>query len=402
MGKVNITIPLALLIGFSLAMQVFPQIATQSKAGVEINKEPVLNVQLRAELVEISAAGTRSLGRSFGTTLGAGHEGGGSLTLEGVASISIQARLAQLQRDSLVLELTIAERETGTVLASRSLALANRQEAIVELATAVTGGSRIAVRFIPSIIVTEAVEDYPELLSEFGIENSMLIRNGKEVLTRISGHASMADLSGNALQFFEIDSPRTGNLYISYRPFPGASLCGYIEGKRMLFEWEGDTYEWLSLDNPILPREGRWAVYVGRVGSVSAEGFTAGFTVDRLKDLEEEVKAQQEQLYKATAGSAEPVYRAGGDVSEPTAIQQPKPPYTPEARANKVEGVILLQAVIGKDGIVRDVKILRGLGYGLDESAINTITKQWRFKPGIHNGQPVAVQAKIEITFRLY
>jgi TonB family protein len=382
-------------------MQVFPQIATQSKAGVEINKEPVLNVQLRAELVEISAAGTRSLGRSFGTTLSAGQEGGGNLTIEGVASIRIQARLAQLQRDSLVLELTIAERETGIVLASRSLALANRQEAIVELATAVTGGSRIAVRFIPSIIVTEAVEDYPELLSEFGIENSMLIRNGKEVLIRISGHASVADLSGDALQFFEIESPRTGNLYISYRPFPGASLCGYIEGRRMLFEWEGDTYEWLSLDNPILPREGRWAVYVGRVGSVSAEGFTAGFTVDRLKDLEE-VRARQEQLYKAAPGSGEPVYRVGSDVSEPEAIWQPRPPYTPEARANKVNGVILLQAVIGKDGIVRDVKILRGLGYGLDESAIDTITKQWRFKPGVHNGQPVAVQAKIEITFRLY
>jgi TonB family protein len=61
-----------------------------------------------------------------------------------------------------------------------------------------------------------------------------------------------------------------------------------------------------------------------------------------------------------------------------------------------------LQVVIGKDGIVRDVKIVRGLGYGLDESAIDTITKQWRFKPGTLNGQPVAVQANVEITFRLY
>jgi TonB family protein len=401
MSRASITVPLALFVSLSLVVWAFPQIPTQSRAGVEINKEPILNVQLQAELVEISAAGTRSLGRSFGTTLSADHEGGGNLTMEGVASIRIKARLAQVQRDSLVLELTVAERETGTVLASQSLALANRQEAIVELATAVTGGSRIAVRFIPSIIVKEAVEDYPEMLPEFGIENSMLIRNDKEVLIRISGHASVPDLSGNTLPFFEIMSPRTGDLCISYRPFPGASLCGYIEGKRMLFEWEGDTYEWFSMDTPILPREGRWAVYVGRVGSVSAEGFTAGFRVARLKDLEE-IRTQQEQLYKAAPGSGEPVYRIGSGVSEPEAILQPKPRYSPEARANKVEGIMLLQAVIDKDGTVRDAKILRGLGYGLDESAIDTMTKQWRFKPGTYNGQPVAVQVNIEITFRLY
>lgn len=399
MDRASITVPLALLIGFSLVTQVFPQTSTQSRAGVEINKEPVLNVQLKAELIEISAAGTQSLGSSFATALGAGQEGGGNLTIEEVASVRIQARLAQLQRDSLVLELTIAESQTGTVLASRSLSLANQQEAIVELATAVTGGSRIAVRFIPNIIVTEAVEDYPEVLPEFGIENSMLIRNGNEVLIRISGHASMADLSGNILQFFKIESRRTGKLYISYRPFPGASLCGYIEGKRMLFGWEGDTYEWLSLDNPILPREGRWAVYVGQLGPASKESI--GFTAAALKDLEE-VKARQEQLYRAAPGSGEPVYRIGSGVSEPETIWQPRPSFTPEARANKVEGTMLLQAVIGKDGIVRDAKILRGLGYGLDESAIDTITKQWRFKPGTYNGEPVAVQANFEITFRLF
>jgi len=350
-------------------------------------------------LIEISSAGIRSLGRSFATALGAGQEGGGSLTIEGVASIRIQACLAQLQRDSLVLELSIADSQTGTVLAFRSLSLGNRQAAVVELATAVTGSSRIAVRFIPGIIVTEAVQDYPEVLPEFGIENSMLIRNGNEVLIRISGHASMADLSGNALQFFEIDSRRTGKLYISYRPFPGASLCGYIEGKRMLFEWEGDTYEWLSLDNPILPREGRWAVYVGQLGPASKESI--GFTAAALKDLDE-IKARQEQLYKETTDSAEQVYPMGGDVFQPEPIQQPKPPYTPEARANKVEGTILLQAVVGKDGVLREVQILRGLGYGLDESAMKTIIQKWRFMPGTRNGQPVAVQIKIEITFRLY
>jgi len=51
---------------------------------------------------------------------------------------------------------------------------------------------------------------------------------------------------------------------------------------------------------------------------------------------------------------------------------------------------------------VDSFKVIRGLGYGLDESAINTIATKWRFKPGSLNGQPVDVQATIEVSFRLY
>ena len=47
-------------------------------------------------------------------------------------------------------------------------------------------------------------------------------------------------------------------------------------------------------------------------------------------------------------------------------------------------------------------RVIRGLGYGLDESAINTVATKWRFKPGSLNGRPVDVQANIEVTFRLY
>lgn len=96
----------------------------------------------------------------------------------------------------------------------------------------------------------------------------------------------------------------------------------------------------------------------------------------------------------------EPVYQSGGPVSNPVPIQQPRPAFTAEAKARKVSGSILLSIVIGKDGAVRDVKVLRGLGYGLDESAVDTVTKQWQFKPSTLNGQPVSVQATIEVTFR--
>jgi TonB family protein len=86
----------------------------------------------------------------------------------------------------------------------------------------------------------------------------------------------------------------------------------------------------------------------------------------------------------------------------PKCVYQPVPSYTQEAKDAKAEGIILLQAIIRKDGQVTDVKILQGLGYGLDESAINTIREKWRFEPGTLNGQPVDVMANIEVSFRLY
>jgi TonB family protein len=61
-----------------------------------------------------------------------------------------------------------------------------------------------------------------------------------------------------------------------------------------------------------------------------------------------------------------------------------------------------MQVVIRKDGQVANVRVLQGLGYGLDESAIETISRDWRFAPGTLEGGPVDVQANIEVSFRLY
>jgi len=96
------------------------------------------------------------------------------------------------------------------------------------------------------------------------------------------------------------------------------------------------------------------------------------------------------------------VYVVGNGMKPPRVIYQPMPSYTQEARDARVEGIILLQAIIRKDGNVTDLKVLRGLGHGLDERAIDAIAKKWQFEPGTLNGEPVSVQANIEISFRLY
>jgi protein TonB len=89
-------------------------------------------------------------------------------------------------------------------------------------------------------------------------------------------------------------------------------------------------------------------------------------------------------------------------VKPPKGLQQPAPPYTQAARDARIEGILLVSAVIQKDGSVGQFKVMRGLGYGLDESAIDTIAKRWKFQPGTLNGQPVKVSVVMEVSFRLY
>jgi TonB family protein len=101
-------------------------------------------------------------------------------------------------------------------------------------------------------------------------------------------------------------------------------------------------------------------------------------------------------------GSGVGPYVVGNGVKPPEVLFQPLPAYTEEARKARAEGIVLIQAIIRKDGTVDSFKVLRGLGYGLDESAINTIATKWRFKPGTYKGSPVDVQANIEVSFRLY
>ncbi len=96
------------------------------------------------------------------------------------------------------------------------------------------------------------------------------------------------------------------------------------------------------------------------------------------------------------------VYSVGDSVKPPQVLQQPKPSYTEEAREAKIEGIVMVSAVIQKNGSVGQIKILKGLGYGLDESVVNTLSRQWKFKPGTLNDEPVDVSVVMEVSFRLY
>lgn len=95
-------------------------------------------------------------------------------------------------------------------------------------------------------------------------------------------------------------------------------------------------------------------------------------------------------------------YRISEGVMPPTLLYNEEPPYTEEARRAKVQGLVVLEAVVRRDGSVGEVKVLKGLGYGLDESAVETVKKTWRFKPGMKDGSPADVIVVIKVFFELH
>ena len=97
------------------------------------------------------------------------------------------------------------------------------------------------------------------------------------------------------------------------------------------------------------------------------------------------------------------VFKVGGGVSAPRPIHQPLPKYSKEARKAKYQGVCVLWLVVGTDGKPRDndIRVVRTLGFGLDEEAIKAV-KKWTFEPARKDGQPVAVQVNVEVNFKLY
>jgi TonB family protein len=81
-------------------------------------------------------------------------------------------------------------------------------------------------------------------------------------------------------------------------------------------------------------------------------------------------------------------------------VYKPRPEYTDEARRLQIEGEVVLEVEFTADGLVRVLRVARGLGYGLDEMASRAV-QQIRFTPALRNGVPVTSRASVNIVFRL-
>ena len=93
------------------------------------------------------------------------------------------------------------------------------------------------------------------------------------------------------------------------------------------------------------------------------------------------------------------IVRVGGNIQAPQKISDVAPLYPAIARASHTEGVVILEAVIGEDGSVRDVRVLRSIPL-LDAAAVDAV-RQWRFTPTLLNGEPVPVVMTVTVAFKL-
>lgn len=88
-----------------------------------------------------------------------------------------------------------------------------------------------------------------------------------------------------------------------------------------------------------------------------------------------------------------------GDITAPRKVNAVPPKYTEVARKEKIRGVVVLQAVITKEGVVEEIEVLEGLPYGLTEAAIEAL-KQWTFEPATLDNEPVDVYYNLTFNFR--
>ncbi len=95
-------------------------------------------------------------------------------------------------------------------------------------------------------------------------------------------------------------------------------------------------------------------------------------------------------------------YRPGAGIELPRLLQEVKPNYTANAMRAKIQGTVVLDCVVGVDGVVTECEVVKSLDstFGLDENAVRA-ARQWRFTPGRRMGQPVPVLVTIELTFTL-
>lgn len=138
----------------------------------------------------------------------------------------------------------------------------------------------------------------------------------------------------------------------------------------------------------------------GAKGVVASTGFGNGIAVGSPGSNHGSVQQGSFGDETAVAG---PRVRQTAAVSNTTPVQilfKPKPIYTDEARAKKIEGDVLIQVVFTASGEVKVERVVQGLGYGLEDSA-ESAARQIRFRPAQQAGQPVDSTAIVHITFEL-
>lgn len=184
----------------------------------------------------------------------------------------------------------------------------------------------------------------------------------------------------------------------------------------------GIYVEKLNLSADTLRVEGRRAAPTNKDGQRRLVRFSKAQRIEihldqPLKSLDD-AEAVMGRVFLLTADTAEhawPEWRRADDNTPDSEIYHikkddvlpPRPTYTPEpefseeARHARFQGIVVMKVVVNKTGNIVRIKLEKALGKGLDENAMEEL-KSWRFEPATRNGQPVAVEMNIEVSFNLY
>jgi TonB family protein len=159
--------------------------------------------------------------------------------------------------------------------------------------------------------------------------------------------------------------------------------------------------------NPLRP----WRVYVeGPYEGVNALGGAVRDTAVRFEGYYEPppepvrvqpppAAVQVEQQDSAAEGGG--LRAIGGSVSAPVLLSAPEPEFSEEARTARVTGEVIVHLEVEEDGSVSNVYVVRSLGSGLDEKAVEAV-QQYKFKPALDSGKPVAVEMKVKVNFQSF
>ena len=128
--------------------------------------------------------------------------------------------------------------------------------------------------------------------------------------------------------------------------------------------------------------------------------FARSYAQEAAKPDSSSTTATQAPSGGSDAVREDQVRKVGGSVSAPRMVHLVSPEYSEEARREKFVGQVVVGLIVDTDGLPQNVHVVRGVGHGLDEKAIEAI-KQYRFRPAMENGKPVPVRVNVEVNFQI-
>ena len=146
---------------------------------------------------------------------------------------------------------------------------------------------------------------------------------------------------------------------------------------------------------------GDYRIWVSAPGYKSTARTIRHGTVPSVVPVElQRIEAGRDAKSVPSGGVGGEVFRIGDGVSWPTPLHKVDAQYSQEAREAEYEGTVMLAFEVWEDGRAYNIRVLRGLGMGLDEKAIEALL-QWEYSPGQKDGKPVRVAMQTVFSFRL-